>query len=141
MGWQHRVKVRLKRRKVTRTGFNAEVAVQEFLEKCGYAVLRRKYTSGYDLLAAKGREALYVQVKTLTEDRGQLRVSYKDLQIMLRESEFGDGQGFNPDCVPCIAVVLRKYLGRGPRSKRLIVFFKGRAYSTRARHLDLDFAL
>jgi hypothetical protein len=105
MGWQHNVEVGLKRRDATRAGFNAEVAVQEFLENCGYEVIRSKYAPGFDLLATKGKEALYVQVKTLTEDRGQFRLSYKELQTMLWESEFGDGRGFNPDCVPCLAVV------------------------------------
>jgi len=62
--------------------------------RCGYAVLRGKYAPGYDLLATKGKEALYVQVKTLTENRGQVRLSYKELQMMLRESEFGDSRGF-----------------------------------------------
>ena len=141
MGWQHRLEVNLKRRKVTRTGFNAEPVVQDFLENCGYTVIRDKFQEGYDLLATKGREVLYVQVKALTENSGQVRLSYKELEIMLRETEFGDSRGFNKERIPCFAVVMRKYVGRGPRSKRLIVFFKGRAYSKRARHLDLDYAL
>jgi len=141
LGWQHRLKVNLKRRKITRMGFNAELDVQEFLENCGYAVSRDRLREGYDLLATKGGEALYVQVKTLTNNRGEVRLNYKELEIMLREAEFGDGRGFSKERVPCFAVVMRKYIGRGRRSKRLVLFFKGRAYSKRARHLDLDYAL
>jgi len=141
MGWRHKLDVELKRRRAGRMGFNAELDVQRFLEDCGYMVVRYRFRPGYDLLATKGREALYVQVKTLTSNRGQVRLSYKELQTMLRESEFENGVGFSKEIVPCLAVVMRKYIGRGRRSKRLIVFFKGRAYSKSARHLDLEYTL
>jgi hypothetical protein len=141
VAWQHSVHVYHKRREATRTGFNAELDVQELLEKSGYGVGRDRFRPGYDLLATKGKEVLYVQVKTLTENKGQAKFSYKELQMMLWESEHLDGGRFNPDHVPCLAIVLKKYYGHGRRPKRIILFFKDRAYSKRARHMDYDFTL
>lgn len=131
----------LKHRKATRVGSNAEIVVKDMLERSGYCVDRDRTRPGYDLMAAKGKKLLIVQVKTLTDQERKRRFSLtqKELAIMLNESESPDGHGFSSDIVPCIAVVMRKYLGHAARSKTLVVFFTGRAYSTRASMLDYDF--
>jgi hypothetical protein len=117
--------------------------VKQFLERNGYEVLRRKYEAGYDLLALKDKEALYIQVKTITDydERLKANFSFKELQIMLWECQTRNLSGprrFIDGRYPCLAIVLRKWYGNSRRSKVLILLFKGRAYTKQARFVNDD---
>jgi hypothetical protein len=122
-------------------GFNAELEVQQFLERNGYAVLRLKYEAGYDLVATKDKEVLYIQVKTITDynDRLSACFSFKELNLMLLECQTLDLEGprrFIEGRFPCLAIVLRKWYGNRRRSKVLILLFKGRPYTKRAKYIN-----